>query len=58
MKKQKKSLVGIAYTGFIGECNKRCPIYSITAPGEDGIVICDVLRKYFNKKVRITIAEP
>lgn len=48
---------GKVWTGFIGECKDRCPCYIIPKAGEDGVFICDVLRKFFRKKVTITIKE-
>lgn len=57
--KKSKSLVGKAWPGFAGECRKRSPCYIIPGYDEDGIFICDVIRKlkFLGKKVRITIEE-
>ncbi len=50
-----KKIKGVIYGGFKGECGKRNPWYIIPKPGEDGIFICDILKKYVRKKVEITI---
>ncbi len=53
-----KKIKGKVWTGFIGECNKRCPCYLLLDypnPELDAIFICDVLRKFVRKEVRITI---
>jgi len=55
-KGRKKIIRGLVWSGFIGEY-KKPPIYIIPKPGDDGIFIDDVLRKFVTKKVRITIEE-
>ena len=57
-KGRRKSLVGIVWSGFIGEY-KGPPIYIISDIGENGreFFIDKVLTKFLKKKVRITIEE-
>lgn len=56
---------GLLWCGFSGECNKRIPCYILegTKKGEtkdfdeaaDGTFLCDILHKYANKNIRVTI---
>ena len=55
-KKKRKSLEGKVWSGFIGECKDKCPCY-LLRPKMEAIFICDILRKFARKKVRITIQE-
>ena len=48
---------GRVWSGFIGECkgDKRTPCYIIPEPDEEGIFLCDILKKYAKQEVVITI---
>jgi tetrahydromethanopterin S-methyltransferase subunit G len=59
---------GLLWAGYIGECkkDKRTPCYVLEETEltetkkriddmEDGIFVCDVLKKYAGKQVKITI---
>lgn len=59
---------GLLWTGYIGECkkDKRIPCYVLedTELGEnkkviddiaDGIFLCDILKKYAGRQIKITI---
>ena len=58
-----KVITGQVWTGYIGECKKdeRSPLFVIQNPDdfeedeENAVFICDILKKYFGKKVSITI---
>ena len=49
---------GKVWTGWKGECQCKpwnTPSMYIYKPMEDGLFICNILKKFFGKKVRITI---
>ncbi len=61
-KGREKTITGLLWGGFKGECNKEhCqhinPLYVIKKPQADGIYLCEILRAFLMKKVCITIKE-
>jgi len=59
MSKEKIEISGRAWTGFIGECKTLdiCPYYLIHDKDDNGIFICELLKKFMGKDVKITIEE-
>jgi len=53
---KKKRIQGKIWSGFISECKDRCPCY-LLRPYNEAVFICDVLKKFAKKRVRITIEE-
>lgn len=52
-----KKIKGKLWLGFKGECKSKIPCYLIKRKGEDGIFLCDILSKYVNKQIKITVEE-
>jgi len=51
-----KRIQGKVWSGFIGECKGEgiCPMYLLRPKGE-AVFLCRVLKKFFGKRVQITI---
>jgi len=61
MKGKKESLIGIVWTGWGNECKSKQwntpSLYIVPKPKEDGIFLCNILKKFLGKRVCITIEE-
>lgn len=49
------TIKGKVWCGFKNECKDKTPCYIIPKPFEDGVFLCDILKKYAGKIVSVVI---